>query len=430
MAGGTKVVMPQLGESIVEATIVRWRVKAGEFVERGQTLAEVETDKATSEIPAPRAGTIRELLASEGAVVPVGAPILGMDDSTGAAMPAAAQPAGRLPSKHLALRGFDVGGRPIRSSPSVRRLARRYSIEIDRVEGTGKNGRVTRDDILKAIDESGASPSVPPPIPRSEATPFETALPHPLSDHPTRSAYRAPAYRSQPNDRVVPFSRRRQQIADHMTYSLETAAHVVAVAEIDVSRLIQAKEKDGRAAEARGIKLTFMPYVIAHVARALGEHSELNATVVERSLVLRAEKNIGVAVDTQEGLIVPVIKRADELGLLGIARALQDLSDKARRGKLLPDDIGGGSFTISNPGKDGNLFGVSIIRQPEVAILRMGAIVKRPVVREIEGEDAIVVRPMMYAALSYDHRVIDGRVGNAFLHRVTELIAQTKAELI
>jgi 2-oxoglutarate dehydrogenase E2 component (dihydrolipoamide succinyltransferase) len=434
-AGATKVVMPQLGESIVEATIVRWRVKAGEFVERGQTLAEVETDKATSEIPAPRAGTIRELLAPEGAVVPVGAPILGMDDSTGAAPPAGPpvsvppkDATQRLPTKHLAPRGVDLRGGPIRSSPAVRRLARRYNVDLQRIQGTGKNGRVTRDDVMKAISQKG---SVPPSLPRTETTPFETILPHPIAERaePQAPAYRVPLYKPQPGDRVVPFSRRRQQIAEHMTLSLETSAHVVAVAEIDVSRLIAAKEKDAKIADARGIKLTMMPYFVQHVAKALAEHPELNASVVDRAIVLRAERNIGVAVDTEEGLIVPVLRRADELGLLGIARALNDLADRARKGMLRPDDVSGGSFTISNPGKDGNLFGVSIIRQPEVAILRLGSIVKRAVVREIDGEDAIVVRPMMYAALSYDHRVIDGRTGNAFLHRVTSLVQATTPSL-
>jgi 2-oxoglutarate dehydrogenase E2 component (dihydrolipoamide succinyltransferase) len=214
-----------------------------------------------------------------------------------------------------------------------------------------------------------------------------------------------------------------------MLSSIQTSAHVFALAEIDMSRVIAAKNADAPHAEKAGLKLTFMPYVIAAIARALGDHPELNASVSGDALILRAEKNIGVAVDTKEGLVVPVIRRANELGLLGIARQLAELSERAKTGKLSADDISGGSFTISNPGKDGNLVGLSIIRQPEVAILRMGSIVKRAVVREIEGEDVIVVRPMMFAALSYDHRVIDGRAGNAFLSAVSDLIAKTRPAL-
>jgi pyruvate/2-oxoglutarate dehydrogenase complex dihydrolipoamide acyltransferase (E2) component len=418
---GARVVMPQLGESIVEATIVKWRVRVGEPVTRGQTLAEVETDKATSEIPAPRAGVVKELLFAEGTTVPVGTAILGLDDGTESPRPAP-PPSSRLPTQHLAPRPIDARGGPIRSSPAVRRLARRFNLDIMHIEGTGKGGRVTRDDVLRA----GVSrPSAPPPIARAEATPFITQIPSPASEIEFRPA----TYRVQDGDQVVPFSRRRTQIAGHMSYSLHTAAHVVAIAEIDMSRVMAAKRADEKIADKQGLKLTFMPYVIERIARALGEHPEINATVVGQSLVLRREKNIGVAVDTEEGLIVPVIKRADELGLLGITRALQELSDRARRGQLSPEDLSGGSFTISNPGRDGNLFGVSIIRQPEVAIIRLGSIVKRAVVREIEGEDVIVVRPMMYAALSYDHRVIDGRKGNAFLHRVSELLSRAEPEL-
>jgi 2-oxoglutarate dehydrogenase E2 component (dihydrolipoamide succinyltransferase) len=406
MTDDTRVLMPQLGESIVEATIVKWRVKAGETVARGQILAEVETDKATNEIPAPSAGVVRELFVAEGATVKVGTAILALTSS--------AVSDGRLPSRTL--------GGPPRNSPAVRRLAREHNVDLHKMNGSGKNGRVTRDDILKAIDR----PSAPPPVARKETTPFETVLPQPIVE---TKRPRAQSYAAKAIDRVVPFSRRRAIIAENMLGSLQTSAHVFALAEIDMSRVIAAKNADAPHAERSGIKLTFMPYVIHAVARALSEHPEINASVGDSALILRAEKNIGVAVDTAEGLVVPVIKRADELALLGIARQLAELSDRARNGKLTADDISGGSFTISNPGKDGNLVGLSIIRQPEVAILRMGAIVKRPVVREIEGEDVVVVRPMMFAALSYDHRVIDGRTGNAFLHRVGELIAQTRPEL-
>ncbi len=407
------VVMPRLGESIVEGTLVRWRVQTGERVTRGQILAEVETDKATSEIPSPADGVVAEQLVAEGDTVEVGRPILRL----GGGGPEVAAPGGRLPVHRLAPRG------PIRSSPTVRRLAREHQIDLFALHGSGKGGRVTRDDVLKALETRGTNASVPPPLATPDATPFPTELPR------QEIAFRPPPYRPVPGDEVIPFSRRRQQIAEHMLFSLKTSAHVFAVAEIDLGHVERARAADRPIAQKSGVELTFLPYVVAAVARALGEHPQLNATVKERSLIVRREKNIGVAVDTAEGLVVPVVHRADELGLLGLARRIHELAERARQGRLTPDDVAGGSFTVSNPGRRGNLFGVSIIRQPEVAILRVGAAVKRPVVREIDGEDVIVVRPMMYAALSYDHRVIDGRTANDFLFRLTDLIQSVGPQL-
>jgi 2-oxoglutarate dehydrogenase E2 component (dihydrolipoamide succinyltransferase) len=408
MSDRNTVVMPRLGESIVEGTIVRWLVNAGDRVARGQILAEVETDKATSEIPSPAEGVVAERLVSEGETVEVGRPILRLGDGK------PAEREGRLATNRLAARG------PIRSSPSVRRLAREHRLDLTRIEGSGRGGRITRSDVLKLLERRDAT--VPPPLPTAEATPFPTQIPQQIG-------YRPPAYRPQREDEIIPFSRRREQIAEHMLYSLRTSAHVFAVAEIDMGHVQRARTADASIAEKSGVGLTFLPYVVASVAKALGEHPSLNATVIDRSLVMRREKNIGVAVDTEEGLVVPVVHRADELGLLGIARRIHELAERARQGKLTPDDVANGSFTISNPGRRGNLFGVSIIRQPEVAILRVGALVKRPVVREIDGEDVIVVRPMMFAALSYDHRVIDGRTANDFLFRLTDLLQSASPQL-
>jgi 2-oxoglutarate dehydrogenase E2 component (dihydrolipoamide succinyltransferase) len=409
-----RVVMPQLGESIVEATLVRWRVRAGDTVERGQIVAEVETDKASNEIPAPRAGRVSELLVAEGATVKIGTELLRYDEApsvgtgtrtgtgTGSSpstipIPIPIPTAERLPSAHLAAR--PENGLP--ASPAVRRIAREHGVNLDGLTGTGKRGRLTRDDLLRHVAEPKREAREPSPRP---------------------GTYRAPTVTPGPGDRVIPFSRRRSQIAEHMVHSLHTAAHVAAVVEIDMSRVLAAREVDKPIAAQSEIRLTVTAYAVSAVARALGEHPELNAAVMGESLVLRSAKNIGVAVDTADGLVVPVVKRADELGLLGIARAVEELSERARGGKLTAEDLGGGTFTISNPGKDGNLFGISVLRQPEVGILRMGEIKKRALVVELGGEDAIVVRPIMFAALSYDHRVIDGRTGNAFLHRVKELL--------
>jgi 2-oxoglutarate dehydrogenase E2 component (dihydrolipoamide succinyltransferase) len=399
--------MPQLGESIVEATVASWRVKPGDRVDRGQILAEVETDKATIEIPAPAAGVIAEILVPAGRTVPIGVEILRYQGAVAAeARPrleavagSAAEPppapraeAARLPSAHLAPRPIGADGRERRASPAVRRIARLRGIDLDQIAGSGGQGRITREDLLVARAA------------------------------PRTSHYRPPAYDPQPGDQVVPFSRRRAFIAEHMVYSLGTAAHVAAVVEIDMGRVLAARSADRAEAERHGVHLTITAYVVRAIGQALSEHPELNATVRGESLVIRRDKNIGVAVDTPEGLIVPVIRRADELGLIGLARAIAEKTDRARAGTLGGDDLAGGSFTLSNPGRDGNLFGISIIRQPEVAILRIGEITKRAVVREVAGEDAILIRPMMYAALSYDHRVIDGSKGNAFLHRVKALL--------
>lgn len=419
-----RVVMPQLGESIVEATVARWLVSVGAKVERGQPIAEVETDKATNEIPAPAAGVIGEILVGEGVTVKVGTELLryaGAITAPGAtpaaapavtsgaaptAMPAAtptmtqaAVAPTRLPSQHLAARAIGPDGAERFATPAVRRLARAHGVELASVAGSGRRGRITRADVEAAAH-----------APRAEA---------PRVPAPTAAGYRAyrPAvYTPQPGDTVQPFTRRRTMIAEHMHYSLHTAAHVAAVVEIDMSRVVRARAAQQAAAAAAGVKLTYTAFVVRAVAAALAEHPALNAAVVGEAHVLRRDRNIGVAVDTPEGLVVPVIRRADELSLLGLARALEGLAAKARAGTLTGDDLAGGSFTVSNPGRDGNLFGISVIRQPEVAILRTGEIQKRAVVRELAGEDAIVIRPVMYAALSYDHRVIDGATGNAFLH--------------
>lgn len=403
--------MPQLGESIVEATLVKWHVRPGDRVDRGQVLAEVETDKATNEIPAPAAGTIGALLVPEGETVKVGIEILryasGPEEPAKAEKTIAPQkttalpvPApvneSRLPSRHLAPRPSD--GRP--ASPAVRRIAREKGIDLSTISGTGRRGRITKEDVLAQRQTAFTQP------PKS-----------------THKVYKTPVYEPQPGDKIIPFSRRRTYIAEHMMESLETAAHVAAVTEIDLGATMARYKKERAEAEKQGVKLSITAYAVRAVAKALEEHPELNATVRDRELILRRDKNIGVAVDTEDGLIVPVIHRAGDLTLLGIARALEQLTQKARGGTLSPADLAGGSFTISNPGRDGNLFGISIIRQPEVAILRLGEIKKRAVVREIDGEDAIVIRPIMYAALSYDHRVIDGSKGNAFLHRFRQIMA-------
>ncbi len=434
-ATDSQVIMPQLGESIVEGTIVEWKVGPGDQVKRGQILAEVETDKATSEIPAPRDGVVETILHAVGETVDVGTAIMDFaggdklskkvssDKKVSPPNPpkvalngSAPSREGRLPSKRLAPRPTDFTGGPMRSSPAVRRLAREHQLDLHAIVGTGAKGRVTKQDVL---DTLAAQKAAPPPSP---SRPKQTIA-------RSRRTYRPPVYQLKPRDQVVPFSRRRKMVSEHMQFSLETSAHVAAVTEIDMQGVMQARKADLPIAQKAGVHLTVTAYVVQALAKALAEHPKLNATVQEEQLILRADRNVGVAVDTNDGLVVPVVKRADELGLLGIGRAIDELSQKARAGKLTAEDMADGSFTLSNPGREGNLFGISIIRQPEVAIMRMGSVVKRAVVKTIDGEDHIVIRPMMYAALSYDHRVVDGRDGNAFLTRVVRLLTNVKPSL-
>ncbi len=430
MGEAVEVVMPHLGESIVEGTVVRWAVEVGQSVRRGDLLAEVETDKATADIPASIDGTVEALVVEEGAVVPVGRPVAVLRPETsisdapgpeaaptsepprsaGADRPAASTPApgaarGRLPNRRLIDQPEPGNGGPRRTSPAVRRLARSHGIDIHGLRGTGHKGRVTRDDVLAAVD-GGARDAAPPGLTQVVASP------------PPAAAVRPPRRPLGPEDRVEPLGRRRRLIAQNLKHSLDTAAHVATVAEIDMHAVFSARRLDGPHAAQQGIKLTVLTYVVQAVARTLSEVPQLNATIEDDQVIWRGARNIGIAVDTPSGIIVPVVRRADELGLMGLARVIESLSGRARDGTITADDLAAGTFTISNPGREGNLFGISIIRQPEVGILRIGSAVKRPVVREIDGEDHIVVRPIMYAALSYDHRLIDGRTGNGFLFRL------------
>jgi 2-oxoglutarate dehydrogenase E2 component (dihydrolipoamide succinyltransferase) len=271
------------------------------------------------------------------------------------------------------------------------------------------------------VPSATPAPSIPPPV---SAVGYASG---PVSLN--LRAYRPPRYTPREGDQVIPFDHRRRLIAEHMVYSKVTSPHVPCCAEVDMTPLVRLREQWKRSAETGGRAPSFLVVVCRATIQALGEHPRLNAVVQDESLIIRKDINLGVAVDTDKGLLVPVIRRANEKSVLGLARALDDLSARARTGKVTADELSGGSFTVSNPGLKGNLWGASIINQPQVGILRMGEIVKRPVVREVDGEDVIVIRQMMYLTLSYDHRVIDGVTGNSFLHRVRELLEAAKFTL-
>jgi 2-oxoglutarate dehydrogenase E2 component (dihydrolipoamide succinyltransferase) len=342
-------------------------------------------------------------------------------------------------------------------SPAVRQLVREHALDVRQILGTGRHGRVTRRDVERYLEESASERPLGEAVGEAEGAPIPTPVPSEPTQRvvtggatanaqgaafaaasgapgaattdvaaPTPApvdgrvppSYRAPIVRPEDGDEVVPMSRRRKLIAAHMVASKAIAPHVTTVAEIDLKHVVRARDHLKAEARARGVELSYLAFVIAAACKALREHRGMNAAVMGESVVVRRAIRMGIAVDAEEGLVVAVLRNPEELSILGLAQAIAALADKAREGTLSPDEATGGTFTISNPGRHGNLFGGPIINQPQVGILRMGEVVKRAVVRELDGEDAIVIRPIMHLALSYDHRVVDGALANAFLHAV------------
>jgi len=436
------VELPALGESVLEGTVARWLVKEGDRVELDQPIVEVTTDKVDAEIPAPAAGVIEAIVAAEGDVVPVGGVLARIAEGASAtaaapkpaSAPAAKPAAAEAPKPSAAPKPAPAAAAPApRATPVAKKAAAEGGVDLRAVEGTGVGGRVTRADVERggraAPATAPAAAAAPAPAPREAAPKRAAAASAPA---PERPAFRADFghYAIQEGDKVVPMSPLRKLVAEHMVYSKLTSPHVGTVAEIDlggVSRLRSA-HKD-RFAETQGVPLTFLPFVVHATVRALREHPALNASVVGDAIVEKKDVHIGIAVDTEKGLVVPVVRHADRLSLAGLAAAIEDLSARARTKRLSADELKGGTFTVTNPGRQGNLYGFAIINQPQVGILRMGEIVKRPVVRTVDGNDAIVIRPMMYLALSYDHRAVDGAPANGFLHRVRELLEEADFDL-
>ncbi len=464
-----EVTMPQMGESVVEGTIAKWLVKEGDQVAEDEPLCEISTDKVDTEIPSPVSGVIAKIVAAEGETLPVGA-VLAMIEEGGAAMtakpapekPEAARPvAAEAPRPKLeAVRKPEAkearapveepeaptAERPVRVAPLARPSAlgehRRYSpvvlkmaaehgVDLSRVPGTGIGGRVSKRDVLKYLESLGQAEVRPPPSARPQAAaalrPAPSAAPAPSA---IPSVFHPPIYEPREGDVVEPFTRRRKLIAEHLVYSKTHSPHVGTVAEVDVTRALALRQAHKAEFERReGFALTLLPLVAAATVRGLKEFPRMNASVANDALVIRKQINLGIAVDTEEGLLVPVIKAAEGMSVVGLARELERLRRKVEEKTITADDLAGGSFTLSNPGREGNLFGLAIINQPQVGILRMGEIKKRPVVVEADGSDAIVIRSMMYLALSYDHRVIDGVLGNRFLYRVARIIEEADFEL-
>jgi 2-oxoglutarate dehydrogenase E2 component (dihydrolipoamide succinyltransferase) len=400
--------LPSLGESVVEGTVSRWLVKQGDRVEIDQPLVEITTDKVDAEIPAPKAGIIEALLVAEGETVAVGTVLARLDVAAAAEAGASAEtktgPKAAPPAP--ATRGADAP----RATPLARRAAESARIDLRQVAPSDPGGRITRRDVEAQRPGLAQRPAAPRAEPEERPAFLQYAL--------------------QPGDRVIPMSPLRKLVAEHMVLSKRVSPHVGTVAEIDMANVVRVRDQHKRAyAEAHGHPLSFLPFVIHATVRALREFPRLNASVVDDAIIERHDIHVGVAVETEKGLVVPVVRHADRLSLAGIAQAVEDLASRARSKKLSPDELKGGSFTMSNPGRSGNLYGFAIINQPQVAILRMGEIVKRAVVRSMQGEDAIVIRPIMHLALSYDHRAVDGAPANGFLHRVRELLEEAEFDL-
>ena len=424
----TKVTMPQLGESVVEGTIGKWLVSVGQSVAKDDPIVEILTDKADSELPAPVAGVVTQLLAAEDDIIAVGEPICEIDEDAQASEGAA--PANEPPAPRSA-----AGPAPP-TSPSVRKLAREKDVDLSAVQGSGDGGRIVHDDVMAAIGSEptpGRMATTPPPPPAS-VPPEPAAPPAPRAPAAARGsgpsgAFRLPPYVPKPGDEIVPFTRRRRIIADHMVFSKQTAPDVVTFAECDLHRTAVLRNQHKAHFKKDGVNLTYLAFAIAATARALREFPEINSRVLDDAFVKLAEVNIGIAVDTDEGLVVPVIRNTDNLTIRGVARAVADVAERSRSGNLTPNDLAGKTFTISNPGRRGNLVGGAIISQPNVAILRLGTIKKRVVVVEHEGEDLMAIHPVMHMALTYDHRVVDGVHANGFLYRVSEILEYGDFEL-
>ena len=426
------VIMPQMGESIAEATILKWHRQVGETIGKDETLFEISTDKVDAEIPSPLAGTVLEILVPVNMTVPVGSVVAKLGDpSEATATPATKAEVPTVITAPLAPQvhpldteddDSEEGRIRTRSSPLVREMAKQHGIDLSRVPGTGIHGRVTKQD-MDAFLAGHTQPTAPPPtqgeMPKmapghDPATPTLGAVPG-LAVPPAPSI---PVFAPGERVKVEPMSRMRKIIADNMVISkLKTSPHVYTIFEIDMTNVSILRQKHRKPfEETYGTKLSFMPFIMKAVIKGLQAFPIVNSSVDGDNVVYKQDINLGIAVALDWGLIVPVVKNADSLNLGGLARALNDLADRARTKKLSLDEIQGGTFTITNPGVFGDIFALPIINQPQVAIQAIGTISKRPVVvTDAWGNDAISIRQIMFSGLSFDHRVVDGAVGDQFM---------------
>ncbi len=450
------IVMPQMGESIFEGTITKWLKKPGDKVERDEPLFEISTDKVDAEIPSPSAGVLKEIKVGEGQTVPIQT-IVGIIDAAGSAAASAApspaktavpapapakaptatapapapKPAAPAPVAApvvAAPASLSSTSERIHSSPLVRRMAKEHGIDLSTIEGTGAGGRISKQDIEAVIAAGGAPAAALPAYSAPSSAPSSRPAPPPPAAVPGVSggqvhvALETAVPREKMyfgNYEVQPMSTMRQRIAEHMVASKRVSAHVYSVDEIDMTKVAALRAKSKDEFEKRyETKLTFMPFFVKAAVAGLRAYPTLNASLDGTNVILHKEINVGIAVALDWGLLVPVVKNADEKNILGIQRNMNDLAERARSKKLKPEEVQESTFSITNPGVFGGLFGLPVISQPNVGILGLGAIEKRPVVIN----DSIAIRSMCYVTLSYDHRVVDGAVAHQFLHKVKETL--------
>lgn len=430
-----ELIMPKMGESIMEATILKWVKNVGDSVELDETIVEIATDKVDSEVPSPVAGKVVQVLFAENDTVPIGKIIALIETASGAAepkaSPALAEPApqanGQSPSSVSSSSngaasvpgtaqplGKGEGSRFY--SPLVRNIAQQENItlqELENIAGSGMQGRVTKKDILSYLEERKESPAT-----------ITKTTPSSPKGTPVQVNYTAPAVSLDGNVEIVEMDRMRKLIAEHMVMSKHVSPHVTSFVEVDVTNIVKWREKVKDVFQKKyNEKITYTPVFIEAVARAIRDYPMINVSVDGTNIVVRKDVNIGMAAALPSGnLIVPVIKAADQLNLVGLTKSVNDLANRARANQLKPEEIQGGTFTITNVGTFGNVMGTPIINQPQVAILAVGAIRKKPAVLETEYGDIIAVRHMMFLSMSYDHRVVDGFLGGSFLRKVADYL--------
>jgi pyruvate dehydrogenase E2 component (dihydrolipoamide acetyltransferase) len=425
--GGTDVVMPQMGESIFEGTITKWLKKVGDSVQRDEPLFEISTDKVDAEIPSPAAGTLSQIKVEAGNTVQINTvvAVIGGGAAKASAPAATSAPAStsNAPAAADATTAAPAAlhGERLRSSPLVRKIAKEHELDLRQVPGTGSSGRITKDDVLQYIDKGGAAkaPAAGPAIAaQAPAAPKPAGAPAPAAAGP------------QPGD-LVPLTRMRSIIAQRMVDSKRTSAHVHTVFKVDLTRIVKIREKEKAKYEQRnGVKLTYMPFITRAVVATLRKIPIVNASMEGDAIRYHQNVNVGIAVALDWGLIVPVIKQAEDKSFLGIARSIADLAERARAKKLKPDEVGSGTITITNPGIFGEQFGTPIINQPESAILGVGGLFKEPtVLTDKDGNDSIAIRHVIRLTLGFDHRIIDGADAGKFMAELKKYLENWSEEI-
>ena len=432
-----QLVMPKMGESIAEATIIRWVKNEGDTIAADETVLEIATDKVDSEVPSPKGGKLIKRLFNEGDVVPVGAAIaiIALEGSASASAPAA--PVAEVKAAVVEVektvaaavnttstpKPSNTNGARF-SSPLVLNIAKEENVsmnELENIAGTGNEGRVTKRDILAYVQNRGNTP-VAPAAPASAPV----SAPEVVKTIAPAASHQAPKVTLMPGDEIIEMDRMRKLIADHMVMSKHVAPHVTSFVEADVTNMVKWRDKAKKVYEKReGEKITFTPMFIECVVKAIKDYPMINVAVDGQNIVKRKNINVGMAAALPSGnLIVPVLKNADNMNLIGLTKTVNDLANRARGNKLAPDEIQGGTFTLTNVGGFGNVMGTPIINQPQVAIMATGSIKKKPAVMETEMGDVIAIRHIMFLSLSYDHRVVDGSLGGSFLRRVADYMEQ------